>query len=366
MTRSHFIAAMVGGLAATGALVVFGVTRGPRTLTIVEEAPVAAQPAASSGVGLTAHAIYQRAAPAVVFVHARLVEPVQSPFAPDPVPGSDVSTGSGFLVDQHGDILTAYHIIDGADRSRGVAVTFEGDVTRPAAVVAVDPADDLAVLNVDMDGVPPVRPLPRGDSTSVRVGDPTLAIGNPFGLDRTLTSGIVSALQHEIVAADGRTINNVIQTDQPVDPGTAGGPLLNAGGEVVGIDSQIAAGGSAGGALVSFAIPIDTADLLLARVTHGGAVRLAYLGVSGTTADDEHAGAYVVSVVKDGPAALAGVKPGDAILRVDNLAVHSIGQVIAVVRARSPGQSLTLELRRGRRTRTVMVVLGSLTEPAGG
>jgi len=225
------------------------------------------------------------------------------------------------------------------------------------------------VLHAQMNGVPPVRPLPLGDSTSVRVGDPTLAIGNPFGLDRTLTSGIVSALQHEIVAADGRAIDNVIQTDQPVDAGNSGGPLLNASGQVVGIDSQVeTAGSDAGdGDPLAFAVPIDTADPLLARVEHSGAVRLAYLGVTGAAAVAGHSGAVVASVVRGGPAELAGIRPRDTIERIDGLPVRTIDEVLAVVRTRSPGQSLSVELRRGRRQRIVtVVVLGSLSEPVTG
>jgi S1-C subfamily serine protease len=135
-----------------------------------------------------------------------------------------MSTGSGFLVDRRGDILTNYHVVDGAEPS-GVSVEFEGGVEHEASVVGIGRTQDIAILRVDMRRVPLVKPLQLGDSTSVRVGDPTLAIGDPFGLDRTLTSGIVSALQHQIEAADGSSIDNVIQTDQPLDLKNSGGPL---------------------------------------------------------------------------------------------------------------------------------------------
>lgn len=202
---SHFLSAVLGGLVVGAGLVLAGAAGRGHTETIVEEAPVASQPSAGAGIGsgLTAHDIYQRDAPGVVYVRAKLVAPVQSPFDMFHTGQSDTSTGSGFLVDRRGDVLTNYHVVDGANRTAGVTVEFEDNTIRPAGVVAVDPSSDLAVLHVDMRGVPPVRPLVLGDSTSVRVGDPTLTIGNPFGADRTLTSGIVSALQHQIQANDG-------------------------------------------------------------------------------------------------------------------------------------------------------------------
>jgi putative serine protease PepD len=278
---------------------------------------------------------------------------------------SDVSTGSGFLVDGRGDVLTDYHVIDGADRTQGVTVEFENHVTRRAGVVSVDPGSDLAVLHVDTHGLPAVAPLRLGDSTTVRVGDPTLTIGNPFGIDRTLTSGIVSALQHEIQAADGRTIDNVIQTDQPIDAGNSGGPLLNAGGYVIGINSQVAttANGTRPGQTLAFAIPIDTADAILARAAHAGPARVAYIGLSGRASRATRSGVTVSSVVRGGPAAVAGIRRGDLVERVDDDPVDSLGDVLSLVSARSPGQAIPLVIRRDRRTSTVTVVLGSRSAP---
>jgi S1-C subfamily serine protease len=148
-----------------------------------------------------------------------------------------------------------------------VTVQFEDNISRRAAVIGVDPNNDLALLRVNMSGVPSVQPLELGDSESVQVGDPTLAIGNPFGLDRTLTSGIVSALQRQIQAPNGFAIDNVIQTDAPINPGNSGGPLLDADGRVIGINSQIetAADDGEGSVGIGFAIPIDTAKAFLPR-----------------------------------------------------------------------------------------------------
>ncbi len=186
-----------------GSFLLLGVTGHRTTKTIVEEGPVAAEPADSTRSGLTPHEIYVRDAPGVVFVRAQEIEQVQSPFDLFGEQQSSVSTGSGFLIGRQGQILTNYHVIEGANRQTGVTVQFEDDVSRRATVVGQDPDDDLALLHADMNGVPSVRPLPLGDSTTVQVGDPTLAIGNPFGLDRTLTSGIVSALQRQIQGPDG-------------------------------------------------------------------------------------------------------------------------------------------------------------------
>ncbi len=272
LLRSHLVSAIIGGLVVAVAFLVLGITGHRTTRTIVEEAPVAAQPAANtSSSQLTMHAIYVRDAPGVVFVRAQLSKQVQTPFEGFPERQESTSTGSGFLVDRRGDILTSYHVIEGADKRRGVTVEFADNIARPAIVVAQDADDDLAVLRVNMAGVPPVEALALGDSRSVRVGDPTLAIGNPFGYDRTLTSGIVSALQRQIRAPDGFAINNVIQTDAPINPGNSGGPLLDAAGRVIGINSQLAAAGDQGEGSVgiAFAVPIDTAKDVLTVLENG-------------------------------------------------------------------------------------------------
>lgn len=263
--RWYFASSVLGGVVVAGAFLALGVTGRRTTQSIVVQSPVAAQPASSRASGLTAHDIYERDAPGVVFVKAQIVQRVQDPFDLFPEQERSTSTGSGFLIDAQGDILTNYHVIEGANRNSGVTAEFEDNVSREARVVATDPGNDLAVLRVDMSGVPAVQPLQLGDSTSVQVGDPTLAIGNPFGLDRTLTSGIVSALQRQIQAPNGFAIDNVIQTDAPINPGNSGGPLLDADGRVIGINSQIETGGGNGQGSVgiAFAIPVDTAKEFL-------------------------------------------------------------------------------------------------------
>ena len=255
-----------------GAFLALGVTGRRTTRTIVQESPITAQPASSTTAGLTPHAIYERDAPGVVFVKALVIQQIQDPFDLFPQRVQSSSTGSGFLIRSNGLILTNYHVIEGADPSKGVTVQFEDQVSRRARVVGEDADNDLALVKVDMTGVPAAEPLTLGDSSDVRVGDPTLAIGNPFGLDRTLTSGIVSALQRQIQGPNGFSIDNVIQTDAPINPGNSGGPLLDAAGRVIGINSQIETGGgdSGNGSVgIGFAVPIDTAKEFLPSLERG-------------------------------------------------------------------------------------------------
>jgi putative serine protease PepD len=359
--KSHFVSAILGGLIVGAVFLVFGV--GDRTTrTVVDVSPDATSTSTNPVPGLTAHDIYQRDAPGVVFVRARLVESVQSPFDLAGDPHNAISTGSGFIVDPRGDILTDYHVVNGANRSSGVTVQFEDDVVRAATVVAVDPTNDLAVLRADMTAVSGVRPLRLGDSTTVRVGDPTLTIGNPFGVDRTLTSGIVSALQHQLPAANGSTINNVIQTDQAVQAGNSGAPLLDAGGRVIGINSQLS---SAVTQRLAFAIPIDTAESVLSRVDHLVAVNVPYVGLTPAPAAQSRPGAVVGGVTRGGPAAAAGLRRGDTIQRIGDMPVDSISDVLAAVSTHSPGQVVTLQIRRGHRVQTLAVSLGSRAVGSG-
>ncbi|HUO74055.1 MAG TPA: trypsin-like peptidase domain-containing protein [Solirubrobacteraceae bacterium] len=365
LLRSQFTAAVLGGLVTTGALLALGVVGRRTTRTIIEESPIAAQPASAHGSGLTPHAIYERDAPGVVFVRALVIQQVQDPFDLFPQREQSTSTGSGFLISSGGLILTNFHVIEGADRATGVTVQFVDNVTRRATVVGQDPNNDLALLKVDMPGVPPVQPLPLGESGAVRVGDPTLAIGNPFGLDRTLTSGIVSALQRQIEAPDGFSIDNVIQTDAPINPGNSGGPLLDATGRVIGINSQIETGGAGGTGSVGigFAVPIDTAKQFLLRLQRGAPVEVAFLGVSAGAGTSTH-GARV-HVEAGGPAANGGLTERDVIESIDGRGVSTAAQVQAYVATRKPGQSVTLRVLRGGTVKTLRIVLGSkTTQPA--
>jgi S1-C subfamily serine protease len=261
--------AVVGGLVVAGTFLALGVTGRRSTQTIVEEGPVAAQSVASSSQRLTPHALYERDAPGVAFISARQRRPARGPFELRTAGSQGVSTGSGFLLNSAGYILTTYDVVDGADPDDGVTVHFGDGPAVHATLIGSDPSEDLAVLKINPASVPPVSPLPLGDSTTVRVGDPALAIGNPFGSERTLSSGMVSALQSELPGPDGTTISNVIETQMPVYPGSSGGPLLDAGGRVIGVNSQMRTVSDRIPGEIAFAIPIDTAKVLLDRVAAG-------------------------------------------------------------------------------------------------
>ncbi|MGZ4169460.1 MAG: S1C family serine protease, partial [Solirubrobacteraceae bacterium] len=183
----------------------------------------------------------------------------------------------------------------------------------------------------------------------------------PFGFDRTLTSGIVSALQHTIEAADGSSINNVIQVDQVPDAGNSGAPLLDAYGRVIGINSQMATGGDEASQRLAFAIPIDTADAILSRVDSQETPKVAYLGVAAPAKQKARAGALIGAVTKGSPAQDAGLQVGDTIVKVDSVPVTSISDVLAIVSTRSPGQVLPMTIRRAHRLHVLQVTLASRT-----
>src|SRR3954449_5285470 len=279
-------AAVIGGGVTAGVLVGTGAMGPRKTTTIVQQAPLtSAAPASESHAGgLTARDIYKRAAPGVVYIRARSVQQTQSPFDVFPREQENVATGSGFVLDDKGHILTNAHVVAS---SLDVRVSFSDHRTVAARVVGKDPDTDLAVLSVNPKEVS-LRPLALGDSGAVRVGDPTVAIGNPFGLERTLTTGVVSALQRRITAPSGFAIEDVIQTDAAINPGNSGGPLLDATGKVIGVNSQIATGGegSGGSVGIGFAVPAATVKRVLPELERVGRVTRPFLGIRGRSARD--------------------------------------------------------------------------------
>jgi S1-C subfamily serine protease len=281
------------------------------------------------------------------------------------------------VVDEDGTILTNAHVVEG---SEDVTVSFEeGGDPVDAEVKGRDPSTDLAVLKVDPDDVKELDPIPLGDSSRVEVGDPVVAIGNPFGFTRTVTTGIVSALQREIEAPNGFSIPHVIQTDASINPGNSGGPLLDAQGRVIGINSQIATGGGSGSVGIGFAIPVDTAKKLLPRLREGGEIKRAYLGiemadVSERLAEDLNLptadGALVTDVVEGGPADDAGLRGGrtrteqgvpaggDLLVRVDGERVEVPEEVASAIADDEPGETIEVEYYRGDERKTASVKLG--------
>jgi S1-C subfamily serine protease len=347
-------------------------------------APAAiAQPASDSNEGISVHEIYQRDAEGVAFISAQVVQSSESVFG-FPQQQQSTATGSGFLIDDEGHIITNAHVVDGA---KSVTVQLGDGDPQDAEIVGADPSTDIAVLKVD--DTQGVNPLPLGDSSNVQVGDPVVAIGNPFGLDRTVTTGIVSALQRQIQAPNGFSISDVIQTDAAINPGNSGGPLIDAAGQVIGINSQIESqsGGNVG---IGFAVPIKTAADVVSQLEDGGEIHRAYLGITGgdITPDIAQAlnlpvdqGVLVEQVLNGGPADDAGINGatgqatiggqtvpigGDIITKVDGKEVTGMDEVISAVNSHKPGDELTLTVSREGQQRDVTVKLGDRPAQAQG
>jgi S1-C subfamily serine protease len=382
---SPLVAALLGSGATAGLLLGSGAVGEGDSRTVIQQAPLesaASRPAGLRGrQGMTAREIYSRSAPGVVHVRAQAVERTPSPFDFDEPDGQ--STGSGFVIDGDGHILTNAHVVDGAT---GVRVTFSDESSREARVVGKDGSTDLALLEVDPKGLE-LHPLELGDSDSVEVGDPTVAIGNPFGLDRTLTTGVVSALQRRLTAPDGYTIDDVIQTDAAINPGNSGGPLLDATGRVIGINSQIATGsGSNGSVGIAFAIPTATARKVIPELKERGRVRRAWLGLELVAIDETmksldlgaDEGLLVQDVTHDGPADRAGLRGGDGVAEAEGQPLAVGGDIVVAIDDRDtddardmrevledhePGDMVKLEVVRDGERRTLKVRLGD--RPAG-
>jgi len=270
-------------------------------------------------------------------------------------------TGSGSVIDQEGHILTNYHVIEGAQK---LTVSFGGEKVYPATYVGGDPDTDLAVIKID----PPAGGLtvvPLGDSDKLVVGQKVLAIGNPFGLDRTLTTGVISGLQRPIRARNGRPIDAAIQTDASINPGNSGGPLLDKYGRMIGINSQILspAGGSVG---VGFAIPVNTAKRVIPQLIQFGEVRRPKLGAILPSVSDlrdqgyrmpVEQGLLVYQVAPNSPAATAGLRGispsgviGDIIISADGQPMRDLDDLYRLLDKKQFGETIQLEvLREGRR-----------------
>jgi S1-C subfamily serine protease len=346
------VAGVAGGIVALviGALaLVTGVVDGHTTRVVERASSPPATAAATRARALDARSIYAADGPGVAFIKSSGIA-TDTPFGTT----EGVATGSGFVLDRSGNILTNAHVVDGARR---VTVRFGGDGSETAAtVVGTDNSNDLAVLHVDPSKVT-LHPLPLGRSATKRVGDPVLAIGNPFGFDRTATTGIVSALQRQISGPDGFTIEHVIQTDAAINPGNSGGPLIDAGGRVIGINSQIATGGgSEANTGIGFAIPIETAKHELSTLESGGKVKHAFLGV--VVSPGRH-GAVIRRAEGGGPAAQAGLRAGDEIVSLDGRPVDGPDALTQAVAAHKPGESVTLGYMRGGGRHTAQVELAA-------
>ncbi|MFD9791771.1 S1C family serine protease [Streptomyces sp. NPDC059070] len=291
---------------------------------------------------------------------------------------SESGTGTGFVLDNAGHILTNNHVVEPAGSSGDISVTFSGGETARAEVVGRDSGYDLAVVRVS--GVSGLKPLPLGNSDNVQVGDPVVAIGAPFDLSNTVTSGIISAKERPITAGgekgDGSDVSYVdaLQTDAPINPGNSGGPLLDSRARVVGINSAIRAAGNSdsgaqGGSIgLGFAIPVNQGKRVAEELINTGRATHPVIGVTldmKFTGDGARVGAKAAdgkpSVTPGGPGAGAGVKPEDVITKVDGQRVHSAEELIVKIRSHRPGDRLELTLKRGGREQRLTLVLGSAT-----
>jgi S1-C subfamily serine protease len=372
-------AAAVGGLAGASIGLAFGVGGSSAQETTVA---VAATPSVSyvseHGKLLTPEEIYRASAAGVVVVTDTVT--VSAPSFFDPSQKEQVGAlGSGFVIDRRGDIVTNDHVVQGA---KNIRVGFSSGATYAADVVGADPSSDIAVLRVKAP-TSVLHPLAFANPSKVAVGDPVYAIGNPFGLDRTMTAGIVSATGREIQAPNGLTIPDAIQTDAAINHGNSGGPLLDRFGHVVGIDAQIEGGTVDANVGVGFAIASDTARSVAEQLIATGHAAHAWLGVELETIDPTLAGlvrgmpssgVMVVRVIAGSPAAKAGLRGatrqvtvdgvsglagGDVIVAVDGKPVASSAQLSGVVAAHEPGDTLKLEVIRAGSTRTIEVTLGN-------
>jgi S1-C subfamily serine protease len=374
-------ASLLGGVIALGGVAMTGDLGGGTTTVVrTSPAPTAAAPVADNG-RLTVSEIYARAAPGVVQITSTTAaadNPSLAPFEHQVVP--DQALGSGFVIDKTGHIVTNYHVIEGAD---AIEVSFSNQDTLTATIVGSDPSTDIAVLRVQSSSRG-LAPLAFGNSDTVRVGDPVVAIGNPFGLRRTATAGIVSAVQERtITAPNGYPIDHVIQTDAQINSGNSGGPLLSARGEVIGVNSQIArADGSSGNVGIGFAVPSNTVKEVVAQLTATGRVDRAYLGIAGSTVTAELArvlrlpvdeGVLIEAVTEGSAAAKAGLRGGttdvvvageshvlggDVIVAVGGRRVGSSDELRDALARHKPGQTVNVQIHRGTTIVTLPVTLG--------
>jgi S1-C subfamily serine protease len=363
--------AAVGGLVAVGAVALLGGLEGETTV-VTETVATPRSAAIPTGAAMSVNEIYERSASGVVQITSTSGN----------IGGTSPQSalGSGFVLDKAGHIVTNYHVIQGADEIR---VSFSNRDTVEALLVGSDPSTDVAVLQVET-SASALTPLPLGDSDKVEVGDPVVAIGNPFGLDRTATSGIVSALQRLITAPNRFTIDHVIQTDAPINHGNSGGPLLNSRGQVIGVNTQIETGGApdSGNVGIGFSVPSNTVKDVVAQIIQTGRAEHAYLGISGQAVSSDLADTYnlpvekgvlVESVTSGSGAGKAGVQGGerqvvvagetyvlggDIIVTFDGKQISSIEQLRDAIAGHKPGDKVSLVIYREATKTGVTVTLG--------
>ena len=387
-------AGLVGGVISLIGAAAFGVGSKTTTVRQIEPALGGNSPTsfetARPGKAMTINGIFRSDAPGVVQVTSTQVVRTNT----DPLFGfglpqtqTQKALGSGFVIDKAGHIVTNYHVVAGA---RSVEVSFSNSDNMKARIVGSDPSTDIAVLQIDARSRA-LKPLELGNSDRVRVGDSVVAIGNPLGYDRSVTAGIVSAVQRAISAPNQFPIDHVIQTDAPINHGNSGGPLINSRAQVIGVNAQIATGdnGTDGNIGIGFAIPVNTVRTVVAQLIKQGKVEHAFIGITAKPVSPQIAslfrlpaqhGLLVATVDAGSGAADAGLRQGtdtavvsgeswpvggDLIVSADGIPLSSIDQLRDLIAAKKPGQSISLEVYRGTKKLTLEVKLGQQPSSPG-
>jgi S1-C subfamily serine protease len=355
MRLSNFFFVLLGALAVGVVVAVLAVAGAlPKKVErTTVTTPAATSPAAPRTAPTSVADIYARVSGSVVFVSARGGDG-QLQFNGEG--GGKAASGSGFVIDTAGHIVTNDHVVENADKFT-VRFGEKGDPI-PAKLVGKDPSSDLAVLSIDpKEESGEVKPLQLASSSSLRPGQAAIAIGSPFGLSGTVTTGIVSALGREIEAPNGFSIPGAVQTDAAINPGNSGGPLLDAAGRVIGVNSQIASqSGSNSG--VGFAVPSDTIKDVVPKLIKNGKIDRAWLGLSSAEQPDSP-GAVVGTVTNGSPADKAGIRGGDVITSIAGKTVRNPSDLSLAVLTKRPGDEVKVELKRDGKSQTVTVKLGN-------
>src|SRR5213080_2325613 len=343
-------ALLIGAGAGVGSYAAFG-GNGGKTTTIVQQAAAQGSPTANTKT-MSVNGVYRTAGPGVVEITVTTSSGSSDFPFPSGGSGQSQAQGSGFIYDSGGHIVTNDHVVAGATK---VSVTLADGSKYSAKVVGSDPSTDLAVLKVNAPSSK-LHPLTLGDSSKLQVGDGVVAIGSPFGLEDTVTTGIVSALNRDISSTNNFTISGAIQTDAAINHGNSGGPLLNMAGQVIGVNTQIESdsGGNEG---VGFAVPSSTISSVASKLVKGEKVQHPYLGVYVQAAN--RSGAAVGQVKSGSPAASAGLKAGDVITAFGGQTIQSPEDLTAAVGAKAPGDKVTVTYVRNGSTKTTQVTIGT-------
>ncbi len=358
------LSALLGGGVSAGVLAGTGALDRTVTRTVTQTSAVSDTTPSGSSDGLDAEAIYASTSPGTVSITATGVTSAdqassQSPFGGPQEQSESTATGTGFLYDTEGHILTAEHVVNGAS---SVVVELQDGTKRKATVLGTDDATDVAVLKIDASSLN-LHALTLGSSSGLDIGQSVAAIGDPFGYERSISTGVASGIDRTVSAPNGFTVAHAIQTDAALNPGNSGGPLVDANGKVIGIVDQIATNGGADQSSgVGFAVPIDLVAKELSALESGGTVKHAYIGLGTSSATTSASGALVGSVVAGGPAADAGLEEGDLITAIGGTKVDGPNALVAAIADHKPGDSIKVTVRRNGETSTETVTLG--TQPA--